>query len=117
MKRIIPLVTIALTIFMASCKCKNEDPRARVVNEGSQEISVQIMTSGGNTENINNIAPGETSEFSYYAPGEVQFTIVVGEGNNSTEYVEQVLMEECYEYDIVLDANNNITSVPTDRNE
>ena len=88
-----------------------------MVNNGSEEISVQIMTSGGNTENINNIAPGETSDFSYYAPGDVQFTIVVGEGNNSTEYIQTVLMEECYEYDIVLDANNNITSVPTDRNE
>ena len=117
MKKFIPVLLLVFSMIIVGCKCKNEEPRARVINEGSEEISVQIMTSGGNTENINNIAPGETSEFKYYAPGEVQFTIVVGEGNNATEYNENLLMEECFEYDIILDSENNITSVPTDRNE
>ena len=39
------------TLTMNSCKkCKNEDPRARVVNNGTKVASVQIKTSEGNTE-------------------------------------------------------------------
>lgn len=103
---------------LASCKkCKNEDPRARVVNNGTQSISVQIQTSGGNTVNINNIDAGQTSDYSSFAVGNVTFNISVGNGNNTSEYTTTVAMEECYEYDIVLDASNTLTSVPTDRND
>jgi len=103
-----------IVITMNSCKkCKNENPRARIMNNGTQKASVQIKTSGGNTVNINNVDPGTSSPFSYYAPGLVEFTITVA-GNN---YVKAFEMTECYDYDIAIDANNNITSTPTDRNK
>lgn len=110
-------VTLLALTFNSCKKCKNEDPRARVVNNGSVDVSVHIETTGGNTVNINNILPGQASEFVSYAPGGVDFTITVGTGGSAVDYNISVIMEECFEYDIILDANNVISSVPTDRNE
>lgn len=114
-KLVLSITLIALfTISVSSCKkCKNEDPRARIVNNGTKDASVQIKTSGGNTENINNVPAGTTSEYRSYAPGTVTFTISV----DQKDFEKTVQMEECFEYDIAIDANNNVTSIPTDRNE
>jgi hypothetical protein len=55
-------------ISINSCKkCKDEDPRAKIINNGTQKASVQIKTSGGNTENINNVDAGTSSSYSIYA--------------------------------------------------
>jgi len=103
-----------LVTTMNSCKkCKNENPRAKITNNGTQKASVQIKTSGGNTVNINNVDPGTSSPYSNYAPGLVTFTISI----QSMDYVKTVEMLNCYEYDVAIDANNNITSTPVDRNE
>lgn len=117
MKNVILILLVAAIGFVGCKKCKGEDPRARVVNNGSQSVSVHIQTSGGNTVNINNIDAGMSSEYQSFAPGAVDYTITVGNGNNSNDYQTSVTMEECFEYDIQIDENNQITSVPTDRNE
>lgn len=119
MKKAIILIGLALiTLGLSSCKkCNGEDPRARIINNGTESVSVHIETSGGNTININNIDAGQSSDFETYAPGDVDFTISVGTGNNTTDYEISVSMEECFEYDIIVDENNNLSSVPTDRNE
>ncbi|MBL4624957.1 MAG: hypothetical protein JKY42_07445 [Flavobacteriales bacterium] len=117
MRNLILISTLILVLFSGCKKCKNEDPRARVLNNGTENVSVHIETSGGNTININNIDAGEVSSFESYAAGKVDFTITVGNGNNSTSYSSTVNMEECYEYDIQIDENNDISSIPTDRNE
>lgn len=116
MKRIaiLSIVTIALMSFASCKKCKGEDPISRIVNNGTESTSVQIQTSGGNTVNINNIQPGETSADETFAVGDVTFTISIG---NSTPVVLDVLMQECWEYEIIIDANNNVASFPKDRNE
>ena len=64
--------------------------------------------------NINNILPGETSENKSFAVGQIDYTISIG---NMSDVELSVVMEECWEYEITLDANNNVVSVPTDRNE
>jgi hypothetical protein len=115
LKFALTLVIVGLfLITMSSCKkCKNEDPRAKIINNGTQKASVQIKTSNGNTVNINNIDPGTSSPYNSYAAGQVTFTITV----SSNDYVKTFDMGKCYYYDIAIDANNNITSVPTDRND
>ncbi|WP_143731990.1 hypothetical protein [Pontibacter lucknowensis] len=115
MKRI-PLLMLLLlfVVTLSSCdKCDGEKPRARIINNGSDVASVQIKTSGGSTENLNNVPKGATSDFRSYNAGSVTFTVTV----DKVEYVENVPMSECYEYDIAIDANNNITTVARDRNE
>jgi len=114
-KGLLILTILVLAISLQSCKkCKGEDPISRIVNNGSESVSVQIQTSGGNTVNINNILSGETSEDKSFAAGSVDFTISIG---NQSDVELSVLMEECWEYEIVVSENNTVTSVPTDRNE
>jgi hypothetical protein len=109
------LVAIVLSFGFQSCKkCKGEDPISKIVNNGTESVSVQIQTSGGNTVNINNILPGETSESESFAVGSIDYTISIG---NMSDVELSVIMEECWEYEITVDANNNVVSVPTDRNE
>jgi hypothetical protein len=114
MKIALTIVLVSLlAITMNSCKkCRNEDPRARIINNGTEQASVQVKTSGGNTININNIQPGTASEYNSYAPGQVTFTITV----SSNDYVKITEMGDCYDYDIAIDPNNNITLTPIDRN-
>lgn len=98
---------------MNSCKkCKGEDPSARIINNGTKKASVQIKTSGGNTININNVDPGISSSYASYAAGTTTFTITV----SAVNYSRTVDMSQCYNYDIAIDGNNNISVNPIDRN-
>lgn len=107
------LIAGLVTTTISGCKkCKNEDPRAKVINNGTQKASVQISTSGGSTVNINNVDPGTFSSSSSYAAGQVTFTIKMSD----VDYVKTVDMINCHDYDIAIDAKNNITSSATDRN-
>ena len=100
-------------ITLNSCKKSvNEDPRARIINNGTQKASVQIKTSNGNTVNINNVDPGTSSAYSSYAAGQVTFTITV----NNNNYVKILNIGIGYDYDIAIDANNIITSISIHRN-
>lgn len=118
MRGFLVLTLTIMALGLGSCKkCNNEDPRARVVNNGTKSVSVHIETSGGNTININNIDGGQISEYRTYAAGDVEFTITIGNGGATIIDTIKVVMENCYEYDINIDGNNVVTSVPTDRNE
>ena len=100
-------------VTLNSCKkSANEDPRARIINNGTQKASVQIKTSNGNTVNINNVDPGTSSAYSSYAAGQVTFTITV----SSTNYVKVLDIGNGYDYDIAIDASNIITSIAIRRN-
>jgi hypothetical protein len=109
---LVVILSACMVVGMSSCrKCKGEDPSARVINNGTNTASVQIKTSGGHTVNINNVDPGTASPYSSYAPGDITFTITV----NDKEYVKSVEMEQCYNYDIAIDNNNDITSTSIER--
>lgn len=108
------LMLFVVSVSLSSCdKCDGEQPRARIINNGTKEASVQIKTTGGNTENLNNVPAGTTSDFRNYAAGATTFTITVDKALRE----ETVQMSECYEYDITVDSNNNIITTPRDRND
>ncbi|MCX6231278.1 MAG: hypothetical protein NTZ33_07020 [Bacteroidetes bacterium] len=114
-KTILTILTIFI-IFISVNACKNcdgESPRCRIINNGTKVISVQIKTSGGNTENINNIQSGIISDYRSFAAGITTFTISVG--NEVAEVSLQI--SNCYEYDIAIDKDNIITTNARDRNE
>lgn len=116
LKSLIAVFLIGIfAVSLSSCgkECDGEQPRARILNNGTVVANVQIKTSGGNTENINNIMPGTASDYRNFAPGNTVFTITV----DKKDFVKEVVMTECFEYDIAIDANNNVTSTPIDRNE
>ncbi|QXP73787.1 hypothetical protein H0I31_11765 [Tenacibaculum sp. AHE15PA] len=111
--KLLKKVTSALLVFifaitLNSCSgCDNQNPSARVINNGIDDVSVQIKTSGGNTENINNIEPGMSSNSVSYAAGVIEYTIVL---KDKTEVVETVTMAFCRTYKISIDENNTITT-------
>jgi hypothetical protein len=108
------LFTTLFAVAASGCKkCKGEQPRARITNNGTQKASVQVKTSGGNTININNVDPGTSSDYASYAPGQVTFTITV----NNANYVKTTDISNCYQYDIAIDRANVITVNGTDRND
>ena len=104
---------LAMTISGCKKKCSGEDPRARIINNGTSKAGVQIKTSGGNTVNINDVAAGTASDYSSYAAGQVTFTLKV----SNVDYEKTVILSECYDYDITIDANHNITTTAIDRDE
>jgi hypothetical protein len=107
------LVVLVFALSMGcSKKCNNEQPRARILNNGTTVADVQIKTSDGNTVNINGVAPATASAYSSYAAGVITFTITV----NKIPYVKLVTVGNCYDYDIAIDATNNITISAKDRN-
>ncbi len=106
------LLSLSLIVLNACSKCDNEDPRARIINNSLSKASVQIQTTGGNTININNIDPGQASSYDSYAPGMVTFTIKI----KNVDYVKTVEVKKCFDYDIAIDNNYNITTTPIDRN-
>jgi len=106
-------VLLIAAFFGCSDDCDNAVPRARINNNGTGKASVQIQTSGGNTENINNIEVGQTSAWSSYAPGQTQYTVAIqGVAGDTTMVVE---MQNCWEYDIVINSTNHISSTPRER--
>lgn len=116
MKKLTFLLAIAsfmLAFTTESCKkeCSGENPRARILNGGTAKADVQVQTTGGNTININNVLSGSNSDYSSFAAGSATFTINVG----TTSKVTVLAMETCYDYDIKIDASNNITTTPTKR--
>ena len=109
------VITAFLAITISGCKkkCSGEDPRARIINNGMNKAGVQIKTSGGNTVNINDVAAGSSSDYNSYAAGQVTFTVKI----NNVDYSKTVDMSQCFDYDIAIDVNNNITTTPSDRDE
>jgi len=107
------LITIAAIAFAGCNNCKNESPRARIVNNGTAKASVQIWTTGGNTENINNIESGQISDWRSFAAGATNFTVAI-QGEADTVLVVNML--NCFQYDIIINAQNNVTAWSEDRN-
>jgi hypothetical protein len=115
MKRLVIALAVGFFFLAAgSCskKCESEMPRARILNNGTTVASVQIKTADGNTVNINNVDPATASVYASYVSGAITFTITV----NKTPYVKATTVSNCFDYDIAIDANNNIVITPKDRN-
>ncbi|MCC2545372.1 hypothetical protein LJY25_02865 [Hymenobacter sp. BT175] len=108
------LFLVGATVVVSSCsKCIDENPRARIINNGTQKASVQVKTSDGNTININNVEPNTSSDYASYAGGQVTFTATVG----TNTAVKTTQIGTCYDYDIAIDRTNTITVTGIDRNE
>ena len=112
---LLPVLCFSLVGLVASSckKCKDEAPRARIANNGTQVASVQVKTSGGNTINVNNVAAGATSEYASYAAGQTTFTLKI----NNVDYVKAFDASQCHEYTVAIDRNNAITVTDVDRND
>ena len=114
MKIISVLCLAAAIVCLAGCSddCEDQLPTLSLVNNGTGKADVQIKTSGGNTENINNIAVGAASEKRAFAPGQIDLTIAIQGVNDPIEYSMTIL--NCNHYIVSIDQNNtvNVQVVP-----
>jgi hypothetical protein len=100
-----------LTLHCA--KCESEPPTVVLVNHGAGKADIQIKTSGGNTENINNIYPDASSERISFAPGTITFTIAIQGVDQSIVYELQA--DNCNDYTVVIGNDNTVSSAGTPR--
>ena len=108
MKSLLTLIFISFLFFSAcSDDCEKENPNVILVNNASTKADIQIKTSGGNTENVNNILPGQTSEKRYFAPGEIEFTVSIQGLQEPVEYV--LTTSYCNEYNVTINEDNTVT--------
>ena len=56
------LISLFICFLIVGCDSyDSENPSVLLVNNGTGKADIQIKTSGGNTENMNNIEPGTSS--------------------------------------------------------
>ena len=110
MKKNIILIFFFLAVLFFSCSdnCEGENPTVQLFNNGTGKADIQIKTSGGNTENINNIESGTYTEKRSFDPGEIEFTIAIQGVDDPIVYYLNVSF--CTENLVTINENNTVTS-------
>ena len=103
------ILLISFIVFSLGCsnECENQNPTVILANNGTGKADIQIKTSGGNTENINNIEPGSSSEKRSFAPGTIEFTISIQGVDAPIEYA--IRTSYCNDYTVTINVYNTIT--------
>lgn len=108
MKKIVLVLFVGLVLFSAcSDDCDKENPSVVLVNNGLTKADIQIKTSGGNTENINNIQPGASSDKRTFSPGDIEFTVTIQGVQDPVEYV--LATSYCTEYTVTINEDNTVS--------
>lgn len=105
---IVFLACFSLLINNGCDSCDNENPSVQVINNGTDKADIQIKTSGGNTENINNILPSTASERRTFAYGNIVFTMSIQGVNDDVVYTLQTLT--CKDYTVKINPDNSVSS-------
>lgn len=113
MKSIALILALFFSLFLAGCGCDGEDPSVILTNNGTGKADIQIKTSGGNTENINNVMPGTSSEKRYFKPGSIEFTINIQGVQDPVVYVLQAA--SCQDYIVTINPDNSVSSSGKER--
>jgi len=90
--------------------CSGQDPQARITNNGTISITLQIASIDGTIlHNVENIAAGSASGFLTFAPEEVIFNI----SKNTTGIQDDkvvFMMDQCMSFDMELGADNYLVA-------
>lgn len=108
MKLVSLVVLFAFCLAVVGCGCDEENPTVALANNGTAKADIQIKTSGGNTENMNNIQPGSVTERRSFAPGDIEFTIGIQGVDEPIVYVLRA--SYCNEYDVKISEDNSVSS-------
>ena len=103
----------ALVLFLSGCGCKDEPPAVTLVNHGSAKASIQIKTSNGNTENINNVDPGWSSGERRFAAGSIEFTVTIQGVLDPVVY--SLSVEDCMDYVVSINPDNSVSASHEER--
>ncbi|MEN8191737.1 MAG: hypothetical protein ABFS12_02900 [Bacteroidota bacterium] len=109
MKKNVLFMLFSFVFVTIGCSddCEEQNPTVKLVNNGTDVADIQIKTSGGNTENINNIEPGTSSERRSFAPGTIEFTIDIKGVTEQIEYSFTVVY--CNDYTVTINENNQVS--------
>ena len=114
MKTIALCISLCISLSFIGCdSCDGENPSVQLVNNGTGKADIQIKTSGGSTENMNNVEPGTSSERRTFDPGDIEFTISIQGVNDDIVYVLQTNV--CYDYTVTINPDNSVTSSGQER--
>jgi len=113
MKTAAILVLSTFIFILSGCGCKNESPSVILKNSGSAKASIQIKTSNGNTENINNVDPGWQSEERTFAAGSIEFTVTIQGVAEPVVYA--LTVDDCADYVVSINPDNTVTSSSDER--
>jgi hypothetical protein len=103
----IAFICILISLFGCSDDCENENPTVQLVNSGTGKADIQIKTSGGNTENINNVETGTSSERRSFSPGQIEFTIAIQ--GVAEPLVYNLTVEYCRDYTVTINSENTVS--------
>ena len=108
MKKVALLIIFSIVFVTIGCgnDCEEQNPTVKLENNGTDVADIQIKTSGGNTENINNIEPGTSSERRPFAPGTIEFTIDIKGVADPIEYSFEVFY--CNDYTVTITEDNTV---------
>jgi hypothetical protein len=108
MKKYILLLMTSGLFFLNCGKCDNEPPSVTLVNNGTAKADIQIKTSEGNTENVNNVMPGTTAPKRTFIAGKIEFTIGFQGDTSSIKY--DLETQNCNDYTVIIKSDNTVTS-------
>lgn len=112
MKKLFTILLLAVVFAFINTGCSDDcdgtDPKVQLINNGTGKADVQIKTSGGNTENINNIQPGASSENRSFSQGSIEFTITIQGVQDPIVYSLEIFT--CNEYKVTVNEDNTVTS-------
>jgi hypothetical protein len=85
MKLLVIFISLCVCLSLISCdSCDGENPSVQLINNGTGKADIQIKTSDGNTENINNVEPGTSSERRTFANYCNDYTVTINPDNSVT---------------------------------
>jgi hypothetical protein len=94
--------------YLDSQDCTDQDPKARLTNNGTVNFNLEILSIDGVLLNSEyNIQPGSVTSWKYFAEGEILFSI-----DNSIFQDEKVIyiMNTCMEFDMEIGSDNLLTN-------
>lgn len=83
-----------LAIGLAACS--QEPPEIRIRNDRATKANLQLKTSGGSTVNINDVAPGQLTNYQEVAEGRVEATASIQNESVSPTTTFDAVKDEKY---------------------
>lgn len=87
--------------------CNNQDPKARITNNGTEDVDLQIYDVAGNLiAQEDDVEPGEQSDWINFSCGETTFLV----SNGGSDKLITIEMGTCMMYDMEVGSNNQLVS-------
>jgi len=104
----IPNQSIENLQLFDSLDCTDQDPKARLTNNGTMSFDLEIHSMDGMLLYLeHNILPGSITSWNSFPSGEIQFSI---ENSNIQDEKVVYTMNTCMEFDMEIGSNNMLTS-------